>query len=86
VTPNFAIVEIHAPHWHMPRLWLPLFLLWAPAILLSPLILLVILGAGIAFRVSSWRMISIFWGILSSLPGTDVRVEADDTRVLVKIL
>jgi hypothetical protein len=86
VTPNFAIVEINAPHWHMPRLWLPLFLLWLPVVLLSPFIFLVILAAGIAFRISPWRVISVLWGMFCSLPGTDVRVVADGTRVLVKIL
>jgi hypothetical protein len=84
--PNIAIVEINAAHWHMPRLWLPLFLLWIPAILLAPFVLLVIFAAGIAFKVSPFRMIAVFWGILCALPGTDVRVVADDTRVFVRIL
>jgi len=27
MTPNFAVIGIETPHWHTPRLWLPLFLL-----------------------------------------------------------
>ena len=86
MTPNIAILEIRAPHWHMPRLWLPLFLLWIPVVLLSPLILLVIFGVCIAFRISPWRAIAVFWQITCALPGTDVRVVADGMRVQVKIL
>jgi hypothetical protein len=84
--PNVAVVEIRASHWHMPRLWLPLFLLWIPVILLSPLILLVFVAAGIAFRINPWRAVAVFWQMLCSLPGTDVRVTADRTHVFVKIL
>ncbi|MGP8251962.1 MAG: hypothetical protein ACLQHF_08000 [Terracidiphilus sp.] len=86
MTPNLAVLEIRAPHWHMPRLWLPLFLLWIPLILLSPLILLVIVGVCVAFRINPWRAIAVFWQIACSLPGTDVRVTADGTQVFVKIL
>jgi hypothetical protein len=86
VTPNLAVLEIRATHWHVPRLWLPLFLLWIPVILLSPLILLVFVGTGIAFRINPWRAIAVFWGMLCALPGTDVRVSADGTHVFVKIL
>lgn len=86
MTPNLAVVEIRAAHWHMPRLWLPLFLLWIPVILLSPLILLVFVAAGIAFRISPWRAIAVLWRMLCALPGTDVRVSADDTHIIVKIL
>jgi hypothetical protein len=86
VTPNLAVLEIRAAHWHMPRLWLPLFLLWIPVILLSPVILLVFVGAGIAFRVNPWRAMTVLWRMLCTLPGTDVRVTADGTHVFVKIL
>jgi len=86
MTPNIAIVQIDAPHWHMPRLWLPLFLLWVPAILLAPFVFVVLAAACIAFRISLWRLVAVCWGILCSLPGTDVRVAADSTRVFVRIL
>jgi hypothetical protein len=86
MTPNFAVVQVIAPNCRMPRLWLPLFLLWLPAILLSPLILLVVFAAGFVFRISPLRTIAVLWGILCSLPGTDVRVATDDAHVQVKIL
>lgn len=86
MTPNLAIVHVHTADWRGIRLWLPLFLLWIPAILLSPLIFLVLLGLCIAGRVSFWRAISVFWAILCSLPGTNVRVSTHDTQVLVRIL
>jgi hypothetical protein len=86
MTPNLAIVEIRALHWYMPRLWLPLFLLWIPAILLAPFGFLVLMAVCIAYRISLWRTIATFWGILCALPGTDVRVSSEGTRVFVKIL
>jgi hypothetical protein len=84
--PNFAVIGVQTPEWHMPRLWVPLFLLWIPVILLSPLIFLVLVAIAIAARMTIWRIIAIFWGILSSLPGTHVHVRAERNQVLVRIL
>ena len=84
--PNVAVLEIESRHFHMPRLWIPLILLWIPLILLSPLILFVILAACIAGRVSFWRVIATFWGILSSLRGLQVRVTTYESKVSVRIL
>jgi hypothetical protein len=84
--PNFAVIGVQTPHWHMPRLWVPLFLLWIPVILLSPVIFLVLVAIAIAARTSIWRLIAILWGILSSLRGTDIRVVADGNHVVVRIL
>jgi hypothetical protein len=86
VTPNIAIVHVHNPHWRGLKLWIPLFLLWIPAILLSPVILIVLFGLCIAGEVDPFRAIRVFWDILCSLPGTDVRVSADGNKVLVRIL
>jgi hypothetical protein len=86
MTPNIAIVHVCTPHWRGLRLWLPLFLLWIPLVLLSPLIFLVVLGVCLAGRVSPWRAIAAFWTITCSLPGTDVRVCAQGNQVLVRIL
>ncbi len=58
MTPNLAVLEIQSPNWRMPRLWLPLFLLWIPLILLSPLIFLVLFGLCMAGGISPWRAIS----------------------------
>ena len=86
MTPNIAIVHVANPHWRGIHLWLPLFLLWIPLILLSPLILLVVFGICLAGRINPWRAIAAFWGLVCSLPGTDVRVCADGNRVTVRIL
>ncbi|MGA2672564.1 MAG: hypothetical protein ABSE99_04985 [Terracidiphilus sp.] len=96
MTPNFAVIGIQTPHWRGRRLWLPLFLLWIPVVLLSPLIFLVAVGIWLAVRiapgiplacrVSPWRTIAVLWGILCSLPGTHVRVSTQDTQILVRIL
>jgi hypothetical protein len=84
--PNIAVIEIENPHFHMHRLWIPLILLWIPLILLSPLILFVMLAACIAGRVSFWKTVATFWGILSALRGLNVRVTTHDSKVLVHIL
>jgi len=86
MTPNLAIVHIHNPHFRGFRIWIPLFLLWIPAILLAPLVLLVLLAASLAGFLRFWRSIAVFWGILCALPGTDVRVEAEGSRIVVKLL
>jgi hypothetical protein len=84
--PNIAIVRIDSPHWRGIHLWLPLFLLWIPLLLLSPLILLVLLACCIAGGIDFFAAIATFWGMLVGLPGTDVRVTANGNKVTVKIL
>jgi hypothetical protein len=84
--PSFAVIGVETPHWHTPRLSLPLFLLWIPVILLSPIIFLILVALAIATRTTIWRIIAIFWGILSSLPGTHVHVRSEGNQVLVRIL
>ena len=86
MTPNIAIVHIETPHWRCIPLWIPLFLLWIPAILFAPIVFLVIFGLSIAGRVHPWRAISVLWGLLCSLPGTHVRVTTEGTRIVVRIL
>jgi hypothetical protein len=86
MTPNIAIVRIETPHWRLVPIWLPLFLLWIPAILLSPLIFLVIFGLAIVGHVGPWRAFRILWDIVCSLPGTHVRVTTDGSHIQVRIL
>ena len=69
MTPNIAIVHVENPHWRGIRLWVPLFLLWIPLVLLSPLIFLVVLGVCLAGRINPWRAIAAFWAISCSLAG-----------------
>jgi hypothetical protein len=86
--PILAVVHVHNPEWRWQelRLWLPLFLLWIPLLILSPLIVLVVVAACLMGHVSPWQAIRAFWGLLCGLAGTDVRVQADGNRVLVRIL
>jgi hypothetical protein len=86
MTPNLAVVHIHNPHWRGFKFWIPLFLLWIPAILLSPLIFIILSGLCIAGEVNPWRAIRVFWDFLCSLPGTHIHVRADQNQVLVRIL
>lgn len=86
MTPNVAMIQIENAHWRNIRLWLPLFLLWIPALLLAPFVLLVLGAACLVFNVSFGRAVATFWGILCGLPGTDVRVGMDGKRVTVRIL
>ena len=86
MTPNVAIVHVHNPYWRGIRLWIPLFLLRIPVILLSPLLLLILLAVCFLGQINFWRTISVCWDILCALPGTDVRVQADGNQILVEIL
>ncbi len=86
MTPNIAVVHIETPHWRCIPLWIPLFLLWIPVILLSPIIFLVIFGLAIAGRINPWRAVQVIWDLVCSLPGTNVRVATEGTKVVVRIL
>ena len=86
MTPNFAVIAMETPQWRMPRLWIPLFLLWIPVVLLSPLIFLALAAVAIVTHTTVWRLIALCWGILSGLPGTDVRVHTDGNHVLIRVL
>ncbi len=84
--PSLAVLQVEAPHFHMPRLWLPIFLLWIPIILISPFILIVIFAVCTAGRISPWRALAVFWSILCGLSGTHVHVSTRGSKVLVRIL
>jgi len=86
MTPNIAYVRIESPHWRSIPMWIPLFLLWIPAIILSPLIFLVILGLSLAGKLNPWNTFCVLWDLVCALPGTHVRVIADETNVNVRIL
>ena len=71
MTPNLAIVHVENPHWRGIRLWIPLFLLWIPVILLSPLIFI----ACLLCRVNPFRAFGMMWQILSTLTDTKLELE-----------
>lgn len=86
MTPNFAIIRVqNHSFWGFPIV-LPIFLLWIPALLLAPLVLIVLGAVCIAADVSFTRTVASFWNLLCSLPGTDVRVCTDGKRITVRIL
>ena len=86
MTPNIAVIRIQPGQAWCPPIPLPLFLLWIPAILLAPFVLLALLIACLISGVPFWRSIASFWELICSLPGTDVRVATEGNRILVRIL
>ena len=90
MTPNVAVLQIEAPHFHTPRLWIPLFLFWIPLILvvllISPILFIVVCAISMTTGVRPFRVVRIFWGILCALPGLNVRVSTHDSKVLVRML
>jgi len=86
MTPSIAFVQAKNPHGRGIKLWIPLFLLWIPLILLSPLILLLLAIACLLCRISLLRAIAVFWNLSCSLPGTQVDVRGESSKVMVRIL
>ena len=86
MTPSIAIVRVETPDFRMIPLWVPLFLLWIPVIILSPLIFLVIFGLSLAGRINPFTSCRVLWCFLCSLSGIQVRVNAEEAKVYVRIL
>lgn len=86
MTPSIAIVHIQTAKWRGTRLWIPLFLLWIPLALLSPILLLLLLGYSVAARVNPLRAISALWGMSCGLTGTHVDIRASTSHVMVRVL
>jgi len=55
-------------------------------LLISPVLFIVVCAISITTGVGPFRVVRIFWDILSSLRGTDVRVTSNGNKVLVRIL
>ncbi|MGB8260803.1 MAG: hypothetical protein WCE75_10655 [Terracidiphilus sp.] len=85
MTPNVIILHIRTPGRRGCQLWLPVFLLWIPGLLLAPFVLLALLVYCLACGVGFWRALVTLWTLLCALPGTDVLVDAPDAHVLVRI-
>jgi hypothetical protein len=84
--PSIAVLRLENPRWRMPPLWIPLFLVWIPVLLLSPLIVLVAVGLSLAAGINPWRTFRVLRDLLCSLPGTHVHVRADGHTVQVRVL
>ena len=86
MTPNIAVVQFANPYWQSFRLWLPLFLLWIPVVLLAPLLLPILLFTCVLARVSFVETLRTCWAILCSLRGTEVSFNVHANRIRVQIL
>ena len=83
--PTLAVVRVEDVSGRRFRMWLPLFLLWIPLAILSPMILAVLLVVCVGGRVSFWKTAATLWQLGSGLAGTDVRVTTDGRRVTARI-
>jgi hypothetical protein len=86
MTPNLALIGIQTPAKRGFRLWLPLFLLWVPVLLLAPLLFLALLMLCLGKRVNPWRAIAVCWAIVCSLPGTGIQVQTPKALIQVRVL
>jgi hypothetical protein len=86
MTPSLAVIRIQTAGRRGFPIWIPLFLLWIPVVLLSPLILLAVLAVRMAGRVNPWRAIAAFWAISCNLPGTHIHVSSKGNQVPVRIV
>lgn len=84
--PNLAVIRIQpGQHW-CPPIPLPLFLLWIPGLLLAPFVLLAVWITCLVYGIPFWRSLCVFWDLLSSLPGINVRVCAEGKKINVRIV
>ncbi|MEV4019371.1 hypothetical protein AB0J35_53695 [Nonomuraea angiospora] len=83
--PQLVTVGVKRPDRRRIRIWVPVL----PAVLvLSPLVVLAVLGAVVAcriYRLSVVRALGTGWRIVCALPGTRFDVEYSRTAVLVAI-
>jgi hypothetical protein len=86
MTPNLAYVRVSNPYGRQIGLWLPLFLLWIPGLILAPFVLLIAVVVCLVGGIHPWRAIAAFWAILCALPGTNVHVRVEKNQVSVRIL
>ena len=86
MTPNFAIIRIQKHwFWGIPIV-VPVFLLWIPAIVLGPFVLLILAAVCVAADVSFTATVATAWRLWCGLRGTDVRVTVDGNRISVRIV
>ncbi len=87
MTPNLAIIRFEKRDWFwgLPIV-VPVFLLWIPAIVVGPFVLLILWACCVATRVSFTATVGTAWRLLCALPGTDVRVTTDGNQISVRIV
>jgi len=84
--PLIATVRIKPRRGRSIRLWLPLFLIWfllvVLGVLLSPIIVIACLIAGLNPFTAVWGLIRVFL----ALAGTEIEIQAPDALVLVRVV
>ena len=83
--PQVVTVRVHSGHGRPVRLWIPVL---PVLVLLSPLLLLVLVGSAVAClatRTDPVRASHAGWWLLSSLSGTRIEIEQGRTAVLVDV-
>ena len=86
MTPNLAVIHFNNPYRDNFRLWLPLFLLWIPALLLAPIVLTILLVVCFLAKVSFLETLRTGWAILSGLRGTEISWSIQANRIHIRIL
>ena len=66
-------------------LWLPLFLLWIPVLLLAPLLELCLMLYCAIAQVNLWLMHGALWA-LAQMGGTRVEAETPGAKVLIRLM
>jgi hypothetical protein len=80
--PIASTVRIRNPR---HQFWIPLFLVWLLLLPVALLLLPLFFVACLVIRVNPFRALSIFYGIVAALKGTDVAVDDGHYSVLVHI-
>jgi len=80
--PIASTVRIRNPR---HQFWIPLFLVWLLLLPVALLLLPLFFVACLVIRVNPFRALSILYGILTALKGTDIAVDDGPYSVLVRI-
>jgi hypothetical protein len=84
--PFVAVASVPHRRSHTFRLWIPIFLLWLLALPVGLALLPVALIFCLACWVNPFRMLAVFWQILSTLKDTNVEVAHRSASVSICIL
>ena len=67
------------------KFWIPLFLVWLLLLPVALLLLPLFFVACLVVRVNPFRALSLFYGVITALKGTDIAVDDGHYSVLVRI-
>ncbi|MBN6052022.1 hypothetical protein JYK22_08765, partial [Nonomuraea sp. RK-328] len=83
--PQLVTLGVERPDRRRIRIWVPVV---PVALVLSPVVLLAVLGAAVAchmYRIDVVRALGVGWRVVCALPGTRFDVKFSRTAVLVSI-